>query len=104
MSARVMELEEKLKPILAALNIGNLQEIIEDYLFTEILSRISKFKEEISFFEKKYQKNFEELKQEYESQPEDFEVYEDLMAWEFALEGYNYWSKKLQELKECFTN
>ncbi len=92
-------MEEKLRPILEELNIGSLEEIVKDYLFTEILYRISRFEEEIQYFQKKYQKTFEEFKKEYETSKEDFEAYDDLMAWEFAIEGYNYWKQKFEELK-----
>ncbi len=95
-------IENKLQPLLAELNIGSLEEIIKDYLFTEILSRLSKFEEEIEYFQKKYQKTFEEFKKEYENSEENFEAYDDLMAWEFAIEGYKYWKQKLEELKSVF--
>ncbi|WP_022852534.1 hypothetical protein [Thermodesulfatator atlanticus] len=97
-------IEEKLKPLLAELNIGSLEEIVKDYLFTEILYRISKFEEEMQYFQKKYQKSFEEFKKEYESSEENFTAYDDLMAWEFAIEGYNYWKQKLEELKSVLQN
>jgi len=42
------------------------------------------------------------VKKEYENSEEDFEIYDDLMAWEFAIEGFNYWNKKLEELKSVF--
>ncbi len=29
----------------------------------------------------------------------DYEKYDDLMAWEFAVQGRDYWSEKLEELK-----
>ena len=40
-----------------------------------------------------------EFKKEYESGAEDYEKYDDLMAWEFAQQGKEYWEKKLEELK-----
>jgi len=97
---QLSSIEEKLKPILYELNIGSIKEILKDYLFTEILYRIEKFEEEIEYFQKKYQRTFEEFKKEYESSEENFEAYDDLMAWEFAIEGYNYWNQKLEELKD----
>ena len=35
---------------------------------------------------------------------EDFEKYDDLMTWEFAQQGRDYWNKKLERVKECFIN
>ncbi len=101
---QVLSIEEKIQPILKELNIKNVEEIIKDYLFTEILFKISQFKEEIEFFQKKYNKTFEEVKKEYENSEENFEIYDDLMAWEFAIEGFNYWTKKLEELKSVLQN
>ncbi len=101
---QVLSIEEKIQPILKELNIKNVEEIIKDYLFTEILFKISQFKEEIKFFQKKYNKTFEEVKKEYENSEENFEIYDDLMAWEFAIEGFNYWTKKLEELKSVLQN
>jgi hypothetical protein len=37
---------------------------------------------------------------EYEAGEEDFEKYDDLMEWEFAKEGKEYWQAKLKEKKE----
>ncbi len=100
----ISSIEQKLKPLLRELNIGSLEEIVKDYLFTEILYRISKFEEEIQYFQRKYQKSFEEFKKEYETSEENFEAYDDLMAWEFAIEGYNYWKQKFEELKSVLQN
>jgi len=101
---QLSSMEEKLRPILTELNIGSLEEIVKDYLFTEILYRISKFEEEIQYFQKKYKKSFEEFKKEYETSEENFEAYDDLIAWEFAIEGYNYWKQKFEELKSVLQN
>jgi len=100
---QIISLEEKIKPFLKELSIKNIEEILEDYLSTEILFKITQFKNEIESFQKKYNRTFEELKKEYENSEEKFEIYDDLMAWEFAIEGFNYWSKKLEELKKCFS-
>lgn len=49
--------------------------------------------------ENRYGKNLVEFKEESEAGLEDFEKYDDLMAWEFAQQGKDYWNKKLEELK-----
>jgi len=96
---QILSIEEKIRPFLKELNIKSIEEIVKDYLLTEILFKINQFKDKLEFFQKKYKKSFEEVKKEYKNSEEDFEIYDDLMAWEFAIEGFNYWNKKLEELK-----
>ena len=90
---------EKLKSLLQELEFKDITEIVKDYLVTEILCKISNFSEEIEHFEKKYGKDFIEFKKEYERGEEDFEKYDNLIVWEFAQQGKEYWEKKLEELK-----
>ena len=88
----------RLEEILKDLNV-DVVSVVKDYLFTEILAKIADFKAEIEAFEKKYGKSFEEVQRDYLAGEENFEVYDDLMAWEFAIEGMRYWKKKLRELQ-----
>ncbi len=85
--------------LLKELAIRDVSQLIKDSLITEILSRLSDFTTEVKHFEEKYQKRFTEFKKDYESNEEDFKKYDDLMAWEFALQGKKYWEKKLKEAK-----
>ncbi|MDP2279466.1 MAG: hypothetical protein Q8K51_14715 [Nitrospirota bacterium] len=85
--------------MISELEFKDAKEVIKDSLFTEILYRISKFTDEVNWFNDKYGKTLEEFKKEYESKAEDYEKYDDLMAWEFAQQGKEYWEKKLEELK-----
>ena len=94
--------KEKIEPLLNELQIKNTEEIIKDYLITEILYKISEFKDEIEKFDKKYKKPFEKVKKEYQKNEENFEIFDDLNAWKFAIDGYNYWNKKLKELESVF--
>ena len=79
---------EALNDLLKELAIGSVSELIRDSLMTEI-----------SHFEKKYGKSFPEFNTQYEGGEEDFEQYDDLMAWEFAQHGKQYWETKLEEAK-----
>ena len=92
-------IDEKLHNLINELEFKDAKEVIKDSLITEILYRISKFSEEVERFKNKYGKNLMEFKKEYESGLEDFRKYDDLMAWEFAQQGKDYWNKKLEELK-----
>ena len=94
-----LEIDEKLHRLIQELEFKDIKEVVKDSLITEILYRILKFSEEIERFENKYGKNLLEFKKEYEAGLEDFEKYDDLMAWEFAQQGKDYWNKKLEELK-----
>lgn len=94
-----MAIDEKLHKLINELELKDVKEVIKDSLVTEILYRISKFSEDIEYFKDKYGKNLPEFKGEYEAGLEDFEKYDDLMSWEFAQQGKDYWNEKLEELK-----
>ena len=96
---KALEIDAKLNSLISELEFKDAKEVIKDSLFTEILYRISKFTDEVSWFNDKYGKTLVEFKKEYESGAEDYEKYDDLMAWEFAQQGKEYWEKKLEELK-----
>ena len=96
---KALEIDDRLESLINELEFKDAKEVIKDSLFTEILYRISKFTDEVNWFNDKYGKTLEEFKKEYESKAEDYEKYDDLMAWEFAQQGKEYWEKKLQELK-----
>lgn len=91
--------EAVINSLLKELAIRDVSQLIKDSLITEILSRLSDFSAEVKHFETKYNKNFDEFRKEYESNEEDFQKYDDLMAWEFSLQGKQYWEKKLKEAK-----
>lgn len=96
---KALEIDDRLESLINELEFKDAKEVIKDSLFTEILYRISKFNDEAMRFIDKYGKTLAEFKKEYESGAEDFEKYDDLMAWEFAQQGKEYWEKKLDELK-----
>jgi len=89
--------------LLKELSVRDVSEIIKDSLVTEILCKISDFSDEVTHFEGKYGKSFNELYKEYEAGEEDFETYDDLMAWEFAEQGKQYWETKLNETKRVIS-
>ena len=96
---KALEIDDRLESLINELKFKDAKEVIKDSLFTEIFYRISRFTDETKRFNDKYGKTLEEFKKEYESKAEDYEKYDDLMAWEFAQQGKEYWEKKLQELK-----
>lgn len=90
---------ETLNNLLKELAIRDITELVRDSLVTEILCKISGFADEVNHFEEKYGKKFAEANKEYEVSEEDFEKYDNLMAWEFAEQGKQYWEAKLEEAK-----
>ena len=94
---KTLIVNEKLNSLLQELEFKDITELVKDSLITEILYRISSFLEDIEHFENKYGKNYIEFKKEYEIGEEYFEKYDDLMTWEFAQQGKEYWEKKLEE-------
>ncbi len=90
---------KKLESLIRELEFKDVNELIKDSLVTEILCRISNYSDEVEVFEKKYGKVLKEFQKEYESNKEDFEKYDDLMAWEFAEQGREYWEQKLKDIK-----
>ncbi len=92
-------LDERIDKLIHELEFKDARDVIKDSLFTEVIYKISQFSEEVERFETKYGKLFPDFKKEYESGSEDFEKYDDFMAWEFAQQGKDYWSKKLEEMK-----
>ena len=77
----------------------DVDELIKDSVTTEVLCKISNYHEEVRHFEEKYGKHFTEFKVDYESWEEDFDQYDDLMAWEFAQQGRFYWQNRLEGIK-----
>ncbi|KAF0145757.1 MAG: hypothetical protein FD156_732 [Nitrospirae bacterium] len=96
---KALEIDDRLESLINELEFKDAKEVIKDSLSTEILYRVSRFTDETKRFNDKYGKTLAEFKKEYESKEEDYEKYDDLMAWEFAQQGKEYWEKKLQELK-----
>lgn len=96
---KTLEIDDRLESLINELEFKDARAVIKDSLLTEILFRISKFNDEAMRFIDKYGKTLTEFKKEYESGTEDYQKYDDLMEWEFAQQGKEYWEKKLGELK-----
>lgn len=96
---KTLEIDAKLDSLINELEFKDAKEVIKESLFTEIFYRISKCTDEVRRLNDKYGITLSEFKKEYESGAEDYEKYDDLMAWEFAQQGKEYWEKKLEELK-----
>jgi len=89
---------ENLEQMAKELDFGGVKGLIEDVLATQILARISNFSEEVENFEGKYGKDFTSVNKEFEESEENYQKFDDLMAWRFAREGKQYWQNRLKEL------
>jgi hypothetical protein len=89
---------ENLDELAKELDFGSVKGLIEDVLATQILARISNFSDEVENFEGKYGKDFKSVNNDFETSEENFQKYDDLMAWQFASEGKDYWQNRLKEL------
>jgi hypothetical protein len=78
-----------------------LKSLIEDVLATKILARISDFSDEVANFESKYGKEYKAATNDFEESEENFQKYDDLMAWRFAQEGKDYWQNRLKDLGDA---
>ncbi|MBI5528508.1 MAG: hypothetical protein HY897_19420 [Deltaproteobacteria bacterium] len=96
---RGMAARKKIDSLARELDFRDVNELVRDSLVNEISFRLAKFSGEIARLEKKYGKKLAGFKREYGSGKEDFERYDDLMAWEFAQQGKSHWEKRLGELK-----
>ena len=92
--------EKKLTSVIKSLHYNTIEDIIKDNLITEILFKISDFQTQINYFKNKYSLNLEKFKKEYLKNKEDYKKWDDLMAWEFAIQGYNHWNKQLNTVKD----
>jgi hypothetical protein len=91
---------DNLEQIAKELDFGGVKCLIEDVLATQILARISNFSEEVENFEGKYGKDYKSVNKDFEESEENYQKYDDLMAWRFAQEGKEYWQNRLKELDD----
>ena len=89
---------ENLEQLAKELDFGGVKDLIKDVLATQILARISNFSEEAEKFESRYGKDYRSVNEEFENSAEDYDKFDDLMAWRFAEEGKQYWLNRLKEL------
>ena len=91
--------------ILQSLHYSSIEEAGIDMLLLSAQAKYSEYLMENRQFEKKYQTDFLSFQKMTNQQigKEDFEQEDDLMAWQFAYENFQYWKEKTEELKFCFS-
>ncbi len=91
--------------ILQSLHYSSIEEAGFDMLLLSAQAKCSEYLMENQQFEKKYQTDFLSFQEMTNQQigKEDFEQEDDLMAWRFAHENFQYWKEKTEELKSCFS-
>ena len=91
---------EQLEDIAKELDFGSVKGLISDVMTTQILAHVSDFSSEVEGFETKYGMDYNAASREFAETAEDFQRYDDLMAWQFAQEGKGYWLNRLKELSD----
>ena len=92
--------EKKINSVIKSLHYSSVNDLLKDNLITEILFKISDFKTQINYFRNKYSLNFSKFKKEYNNNKEDYNKWDDLMAWEFATQAYKHWNEQLNTIKD----
>ena len=87
--------------LLKALNYSSAEDAALDMILLSARSKYAEFSQEVKRFEQKYQMDFETFQKLVENQTngEDFEPEEDLMAWKFVTDAAEYWRQKIEELR-----
>ena len=95
-----LNLNKKYASTLKALNY-NIEDAINEFLLLKLSGKIAEFTEDCSFYEKKYKTIFKafEKKINNKSNDENFEEYDDYLAWKFAEESKRYYQNNLDRLK-----
>ncbi|MCX7736158.1 MAG: hypothetical protein N2319_05555 [Candidatus Kapabacteria bacterium] len=76
-------------------------EQVKDYQLYSIIYQIHNIKDKLSFFEKKYNKNFQEFEEEIKSNSEEnFEKWDDYIQWKAYIKSY----QKLNSEREDILN
>ena len=91
---------ENIEQMAKELDFGGVKGLIKDVLATQILARISGFSEEVEGFEARYGEDYQTINNEFKKANENFKKFDDLMAWQFAQEGKEYWQGRLKELND----
>jgi len=66
-------------------------------------NQLAQFREECARFEKKYRMSLAQLERQLKQRrgQESFALEEDLMAWQFAHDGVEYWAPRVEELRRA---
>lgn len=102
---KISKIEENkvLDEILEALNYHNEKDVVLDLAILSASTKYAEFSEECQRFEQKYGIEYNEFEEKisHKEYKEDFEEEDSLMAWKFAKDGFDFWSKRLEELKRA---
>ena len=91
--------------ILGSFHYSSIEEAGLDMLMLSAQAKYAEYLLEDKQFEEKYRMPFLSFQNQIEQKinQENFEQEDDLMAWRFAYEGLQYWAKKIEELRHCFS-
>jgi len=84
----------KLLPVLELLNYS-INDAVNEFVFLKIHNKISEYKNEMSFYNKKLGKTFSEFEEYINGvdESENIDEYNDYLAWKFANDSLNYYKQ-----------
>lgn len=94
-----VEMNEKYASALKSINY-KMEEALDEFLILKFSASIAEYTDECKFFEAKYRVDFKSFEDRIQNRvdEEDFEEYDDYMAWKFAEEGRQYYQEQLNEI------
>ncbi|MBI4649527.1 MAG: hypothetical protein HY738_23735 [Bacteroidia bacterium] len=95
-----LQINTKFLDGLYALNY-NVQDALGEFLLLKLSAKIAEFNQECHFFEKKYNCNFQDFGKKINDRinEENFEEYDDYLAWKFAEESRTHYVNNLSSIK-----
>ena len=84
-----------------SLGYGNILDLAIDHAKRLVLSKLEQYNNEIKFFERKYKSDFASFRKKlFLQKKEDFRKEEEANEWEYAIESFKMYNKKLKELEK----
>ncbi len=81
------------------------EEMLEDFLFSIALVKVSDYRKREDVYEKKYGQSFKKFEKRVldKGREENFEEWDDYIIWKAIHEAHNLWAEKCKKLKKCST-
>ena len=81
----------------------NIHDALSEFLLLKLSAKIAQFNQECLFYEKKYNCNFQDFEKKINNRAneENFEEYDDYLAWKFSAESKEHYTNKLSAIKTC---
>ncbi len=99
METTINEIKPNIFNVMKSMNLTP-EKIINEYLILNISNKISLYSAECKFYETKYNSNFNDFEKKVnnEENKENFEEWDDYLAWTWAFQNFEFYKKNLKEL------